>query len=136
MFLWRRPYPTQAKPWIRVYFKLVRKRTRPTIITLTQIRVCWNLMSVGLSWAHHICYWANLNWVEDLKLVWRNWIYQYKKVIRNKEAYSWCTYQMEKIQMHITLHSSLLILHIPFFTLCPSTFSLTVEVRVYIKETL
>ena len=48
---------------------------------------------------------------------------------------------MDRILKHITLHSSLLILHPPFFTLnptpsIPSTFSLTVEVEFDIEETL
>ena len=39
-------------------------------------------------------------------------------------------YQMDRIPKHITLHSSLFILHLPFFTLHPSTFWSTVEVSV------
>ena len=54
-----------------------------------------------------------------------------KWVHQNKETYSFCkyyyeifTYQMDRSQKHINIHSSLLILRPPFFTLNPTPFSL------------
>ena len=124
------------KPGVSLYFHLER-----TIITLTQICARENPMRVRIqyAWESHAgenpmrnmrnCYWANPNWVEDIKLVWKNLMGQngfFLKIHLNKGAYSWCPYhnilpfQMYIIQNYITLHSSLLILQPPFFTLHPT----------------
>jgi hypothetical protein len=124
--------PPKAKPGSWLYFRVVTNITAVTRTRRTLTQIITNRIRF-LKTEYKI--WR---WYEELLCT--------KRVISSQKRNSWCPYQnilqcqMDRIQKHITLHSSLLILRPPFFTRNPTpsilhsaslTFILTVEVGVW-----